>query len=230
MSTTICNFFKISLFTDFLHKIVQFVKYVNGEPCTVQAPNSEVVLHVPKGVYGVLLANIHTTYSNFLHLIPKSHCLISPICEYHFCPRWDKTPPSDSVHRIQVPHVLDSMKRVKGRIRVWHGNLHKNKKAMKDRAKKQERAQHYIDHQYVNILTNHFSGYIVTAECIKCCCTNAKVHLFGSLTNIPKAKPLVTVKIYLTSIHSRVKDYQMVRHLLEISILHIQTQCCFSFF
>ena len=187
------------------------MKLVNGEPCSVQAPNSEVVLHVPKGVFGVLLANIHTTHSKFLHLVPRNHCLISPICEYHLYAGWNKTPPYDSIHRIQIPHVLDSIKRVKGDIRIWHGNLHENEIAMEDRTEEKGRVQHDIDYKYVNILTNHFSAFIVSAECIKCCGTSAKVHLFGSLTNIPKAKPLVTVKIYLSSVHSRIKDYRMVR-------------------
>ena len=62
----------------------------------------------------------------------------------------------------------------------------------------------------MTIYARHFSGYIVTAEGINCCSKSANVLLFGSLTSNLEMGPLVTVKIYLASIHSQIKDYGMV--------------------
>ena len=53
-------------------------------------------------------------------------------------------------------------------------------------------------------------GYIVTTEGINCCSRSINVMLFGSLTNNPQRGPSVTVKIYLSSIHSQIKDYESV--------------------
>ena len=66
-----------------------------------------------------------------------------------------------------------------------------------------------IDEKHVTIHVRHFSGYIVTAEGINCCSKSANVLLFVSLANNPEMGPSVTVKIYLASIHSQIKDYEV---------------------
>ena len=68
-----------------------------------------------------------------------------------------------------------------------------------------------INHKYITIHTSHFSGYIVTAEGINCCSKSANVLLFGSLGNNLYQGPSVTVKVYLSSIHSEIRDYEAVR-------------------
>ena len=70
-----------------------------------------------------------------------------------------------------------------------------------------------IDEKYVTIHTSHFSGYIVTAEAINCCAQSVNMMTFGSLRNIQSAKPLLSVKIYFSSIHSQIKDYEWVRKI-----------------
>ena len=75
----------------------------------------------------------------------------------------------------------------------------------------------------MTIYTRHFSGYIVTAEGINCCSKSANVLLFGSLTNNLEMGPLVTVKIYLASIHSQIKDYEMVSNENQFSLCNCRT-------
>ena len=76
-----------------------------------------------------------------------------------------------------------------------------------------------IGDELATIHTSHFSGYIVTAKHINCCGKSANVHLFASLRNIQEAKPLATVKVYLSSILSDIEDYQCVRFFLSQEIL-----------
>ena len=147
------------------------------------------------------ILNLHTLYPNNTAWFP-------PICEYHLKPKLDREIPKDVKYKIQVPHIVEDIEKAQDNIQVWHGNLHSGipmKMAYAD-----DKVQHTIDEKFVNIYTSHFSGFIVSVDCIKCCGSSAEIHLFGSLRNIPKAKPLTTVKICLTSNHSRIKDYRAV--------------------
>ena len=219
-------------FADFLRRIVGIVKLVNGEPCVVQVKNSQVKLHVPKGVYGAILANIHTNHARFVHHVPDDHCLVAPICEYHLQQPYRElllgkkikvnmlNPVSeDIIYRIEMPHIVKDVDNVRPSIRVRHGNLRSGVPALEKFSPNVRggKSSLYIDEELVIINTNHFSGYMVTAKCINCCGKSAFVHVFGSLRNIPEAKPLATVKVYLSSIHGGIDDYQFVSIFPEIN-------------
>ena len=182
------------------------VKLITGRSCTIQGSNSEILLHIPDGIFAALLGNIHTDPSKFWHHIPRKDCLVAPICEYHLEPFIGRTLPLHTIYKLQVPHIVRDLGVRKG-IRVWHGDLHSNTvlpvyKLQKDKCE--------IDEKYITIHTSHFSGYIVTAEGINCCSKSANVLLFGSLVNNQHLGPSVTVKVYMSSIHSQIKDYETV--------------------
>ena len=206
--------------------MVRIVILVRGEPCVVQAENSQVKLHVPKGVYGAILANVHTNHARFMHHVPNNDCVIAPVCEYHLQEPYrelilDKTVkvkvlppnPEDIKFRIEIPHILKDVDYVRPHIRVRHGNLHSGVPVLEKLSSKHHNSKisFDIDDNYITIHTNHFSGYIVSAKHINCCAKSANVHLFASLRNIPEARPLATVKVYLSSILSSMEDYQCVR-------------------
>ena len=75
----------------------------------------------------------------------------------------------------------------------------------------------FVDRKVVTVHTKHFSGYLVTAEGVNCCGQSAHAHMFGSLRNYQNANPLATVKIYLSSIHTNIEDYQIVRFFLNLT-------------
>ena len=217
------------MFPDYLRTKVRIVELINGRSCTIQAAKSEVILHVPKGVYGALLANIHTNAARFIHHIPKNDCLVAPICEYHLEPylreelslgEKKKTPvpkPSTSVepspqirkYIIQIPHIVRDIERVRPFLKVRHGNLHSGVPALADERHddKRGKVQYHIDDKYVTILTSHFSGYIITVEGINCCGQTAHLLFFGSLRNRPDTQPLATVKVFISN---KIEDYQIV--------------------
>ena len=216
--------------------MVRVVKFVDGEPSIIQAENSQIKLHVPKGVYGAILANIHTNYARFLHHIPDDDCLVSPICEYHLQKPYQelilgktievkflKPRPDGVKYRIQIPHIVKDVDKVQSLIRVRHGNLHND--VLLEKLSPQTQGGNIsldVNEEFVTINTNHFTGYIVTAKHINCCGKSANIHVFGSLRNIPKARPLATVKVYLSSIHSNIKDYQFVSISVEINIRSVK--------
>ena len=183
------------------------MRLIRGNPCTIQGNDSDTLLHLPDGVYAALLGNIHTNPTKFRQYIPEKDCLVAPICEYHLQPFIGRILPRNTSYKIQVPHIIRNIDEAQKHIRVRHGDLHGNAVLP---IYQLEKGKFEIDEKYVTIHARHFSGYIVTAEGINCCSKSANVLLFGSLTNNLEMGPLVTVKIYLASIHSQIKDFEMV--------------------
>ena len=192
---------------DFLQARFNIVRLIRGRSCTIRGPHSDTLLHIPNGVYAALLGNIHTDSSKFLHHIPRNDCLVASICEYHLQPFIGKILPEDAKYKIQVPHIVRNVHQAQKSIRIRYGDIHNGAVLP---VHKLEKKRYEIDEKYVNIETSHFSGYIVTAEGINCCSKSASVLLFGSLMNNLEMGPSVTVKIYLSSIHSQIMDYQAV--------------------
>ena len=174
---------------------------------------NERYIHVPEGVYAALLGNIHTNSFNFSQHIPRDDCLVAPICEYHLQPFIGRTLPLSAVYKLQVPHIVRDLS-VRKHVRVRHGDLHSNAVLP---VYKLEKDKFEIDEKYVTIYARHFSGYIVTAEGLNCCSKSANMLTFGLLANNPEEGPLVTVKIYLSSILSKIKDYQEVSEILRFT-------------
>ena len=181
---------------------------IRGRSCTIQGTDSDTLLHIPDGVYAALLGNIHTNPSKFRHHIPRNDCLVASICEYHIEPFIGKMFPKDTNYKICVPHIVRNVQQTSQSIRVRYGDIHSRTILP---VHKIQMNKFEIDERYVTIHTSHFSGYIVTAEGINCCSKSASVLLFGSLANNPEMGPSVTVKIYLSSNHSQITDYEAVR-------------------
>lgn len=98
---------------------VQIVKLLDGnEACVVQAEKSDVKLQVPRGVNGILLANIHTDMKRFSHLISGNDCLIGPICEYFIKMEGGAALPYGKMFKLQIPHILTDIEEVKKSIAV----------------------------------------------------------------------------------------------------------------
>ena len=195
----------------FLHARWDIVRLIRGRGCTIQGPDSDTLLHIPHGVYAALLGNIYTDPSKLMHHIPAKDCLVAPICEYHLQPFIGKILPKDIKYKIQMPHIIRNVQQTQKYIRIRHGDIHS--RAILP-VHKIQMNQFEIDQRYVTIHASHFSGYIVTAEGINCCSKSINVLLFGSLTNNPFKGPSVTVKVYLSSIHSQIKDYESVRKII----------------
>ena len=106
-----------------------------------------------------------------------------------------------------MPHIVRDVPQVRKHIRVRHGDLHSNEALP---VYQLEKDNFEIDEKYVTIHARHFSGYIVTAESINCCSRSANMLLFGLMASNPGDGTLVTLKVYLSSILSKIQDYQKV--------------------
>lgn len=105
---------------DALKQTVMIVRILDGKPCVVQAENSDVKLHVPNGIKGILLGKIHTDFSRFLHFLRKDRCVVAPMCEYYIHPLkfTESVKPSDEKFRLQVPHTVEDFHENRNKIRV----------------------------------------------------------------------------------------------------------------
>ena len=112
-------------------------------------------------------------------------------------------------YKICVPHIVRNVQQASKSIRVRHGDIH-SRAVLPVHEIQMNKFE--IDERHVSIHTSHFSGYIVTVEGINCCSKSANVLLFGSLANNLEMGPSVTVKVYLSSIHSQIMDYKAVRY------------------
>ena len=189
---------------------------INGEPCVIQGPNSDVILHVPRGVHGAIIANIYTDNARFTRHIPTEDCLISPICEFHLQPFLYKSSLNVGRYKIHIPTI---MKDVYGPNTVRHGSLYGGRLA---KAKSQWLYGYddqrgvvncAIEGDHVIVYTSHLCGFIVTTESFNCCGRSANIHVFGSLCNWHSIthRPVGLVMVYFSSIHSNIKDYGFVR-------------------
>ena len=208
---------------DLLKAHMDTVRLLSGESCLIQGNNSDVILHVPGEIHGAILANFHTNYDKFNCHIPKNSCLLGPICEYHLEHALGKPYPKKTKFLIQLPHVCRDIQRIRKCIRVRHGKIQRVVPLeVEDQLMDSQDGDfaYDINDKYVEIHTTHFSGFIVTADCITCCGTSVNVLLFGSLSNIPDAEPLATLKVYFSSLHSEIKDFHFVRIRIIIPLFY----------
>ena len=176
---------------------VQIVEIIHGSAVTIQALHSDVILHVPDGVYGIIIGNIHTDHWRFRHLVTEKDCIISPICEYHL-ESSDATQDKEYIRfRIQVPHTLNDNDLNEGKIKVKRVHKEVKSDAIRfTRHQSPEEVYYKYNRKYVEIFTHEFSKYIIYAEGIRHCCGSAAMLAFSKMT-WDDAGPIATVTAYL---------------------------------
>ena len=195
----------------FLKRGLQIVEIVHGSAVTIQALHSDVILHVPDGVYGIILGNVHTDHWRFRHLVPENDCIIGPMCEFHV--KGSKIPCAR--FRIQVPHIVSDIKRVRDYLKVRHmGSLDSSYITEENPAQKALHCPdtyYTVDNQYFNIFTPTFSKFLIFAEGINCCSDRTRVFPFSRKTSNG-----LNVRLYFCSPHYQEKDYHEVFECLSL--------------
>ena len=150
---------------------------------TIQALHSNIILHVPDGLHGIILGNIHTDHWRFKHYVKENECIIAPMCEFYFRPFVDNSP--NSVFRIQIPHFVANIYRVKNYLKVRHMSSLESRYVQEEdsvQIPEQDRSMYYtLDNQYINIITSTFCKFLISAEAINCCSDRTRVMLFSNL-------------------------------------------------
>ena len=176
---------------------------VRGESAVLQAPKSAVKLYIPDGLDAYVSGTVHTDPTPFLHAIPLSECLISPIVKYHLVSD-DKS--GNIWFKIKVPHCLGKWSDLKS-IKVRHGDIHKSVPF----TELPSSTCHYeVDLNYIKIHTQGFSQFICTS-CKKTCQAEARAFVFGSISPLVETRPITAaLRLYLTSALFKIQDYNQV--------------------
>ena len=159
-------------------------------------------MYTPRGIKGAILANIHTNHGQFLKHISESVNVwflpfVNTSCNQNL--KILKTTKKTAAQRkqkdqrylIRIPHAIKEIDKVEKRIRIKHGNIHSCVPPLiverKPNSRHPDHVSFTVDRKYVNIYTNHFSGFIVTVEDIrllqwKCICSDVWVFEESSKT------------------------------------------------
>ena len=209
---SLSRLYTLSLFvTGVMKHRVQIVEIIHGSAVTIQALHSDVILHVPDGVFGVILGNIHTDHWRFRHLVPGNECIISPICEFHSHGSTIQPKPK---FRLLIPHILRNIEKNGRYIQV---------KFQMKQGEALQKAKHFTsvapstpgdvvyktNSGYIEILTDHFTKFIVTAEEIECCCHSAVIFVFSRMDQ--EVNPTIAdIRIRFANLLYEKQDYQQV--------------------
>ena len=78
---------------------------VQGASATLHPPDSDVTIHIPENVHGILVAHAHTDFQPFREFVPESECFVSPLAEVHYIPR-DKNQ-KQKMFTIRIPRDIE---------------------------------------------------------------------------------------------------------------------------
>ena len=167
----------------------------------LQGSGSDVQLHIPEGLHGLISGHAHTDPTPFLDHIPQSDCLVSPIADYNCSLIISNCP--EELFEIKVPHCLKDRKQLH-HIRVRHGDIYNGVPFV-------EMLSFTVDEKYITIKTSSFSQFICTvAGCQEKCSGNPKAFVFGRITPL-KYQPIYSaLRIYMCSPLYDILDFEQV--------------------
>ena len=216
-------------FLDVLKNIADIVEIVHGSPVTIQALQANVILHVPEGVYGIILGNIVTNFRAFSHLVKEDDCMISPMCEFELH-NYDDIP-QGAWYTIQVPHIVKNFI-IERKIKVTHRDKHTKtfgyalKLLTGEEPPSDDNVNVYyrLHEKYIEIFTQHFSQFIIYAENttlqavmgvmamdpLQCCARAAELLVFGKWHLEMNDDATLEISIVMCSLHYTRTDLKQV--------------------
>ena len=127
-----------------------------------------------------------------------------------------------NIHNCNTEHHERDLGWRRWDISVRYGSLHRGPMVKVDPPwiyNQSGEVKYHIEGEHVIIHTRYLCGFIVTTESFYWCRRSANIHVFGA-QRIPRwfaassaLSALFTVEIYISSIHSDIKDYLLVRFL-----------------
>ena len=210
--------------SDVLKSIVHIVKIVHGSPVTIQARKTNVILHIPEKVYGIILGNIYTNRRTYRHPLAEGDCIISPICEFELH-SYDGDPVSEW-YTIQVPHIV-KIKTIKSKIMVKHRDKYTETYGYALRLlpgqepppNDKVNVYYRLGEEKIEIITRHFSQFVIYAEnttlqavmglnALQCCTNAVELLVFGKLIQ-PFRINVLRISVVACNLHYRIESKQV---------------------
>ena len=185
-----------------------------GEARILQAPDSDVSLHIPKGSLGLFTLMVHTDHTRFPGVIPDGECIISPLVEVEHKKLSDEATEKElPLHFIRIPHKLKNTSGYQT-VRVRKVNKIGNEILYEELQEFSETANgsnvYEIDKKFITIFTTKFSSFICTS-CQNSCQATVMLFLLGYLEPRQEANDTLTqIKSFICSDLYRIKDFREV--------------------
>ena len=195
-----------------LRRIIATVS--QGEARILQAPDSDVSLHIPEGSLGLFTLRVHTDHTRFSGVIPDGECIISPLVEVeHKMLSDEATEQGLPLYFIRIPHQLTNTTGCKVvRIRKVDkiGNEISFEELQEWTGTGNENNMYEIDRKFITIFTTKFSTFICTS-CQNSCQATVMLFLLGYLEPRQEADDTLTqIKSFLCSDLYRINDFREV--------------------
>ena len=191
-----------------LRRIIATVS--QGESRILQAPDSDVSLHIPEGSTGLFTMRVHTDHTRFPGVVPHQECIISPLVEVEHKKlsegAEDKEPP---LCFLKIPH---SHRNPKPGVRVRKVDTMKiSFEELQVKSEKIDMNDTFeIDENFITIFTRKFSTFVCTS-CNNTCQATVMLFLLGYLEPRQEANDTLTqVKSFICSDLYRIKDFREV--------------------
>ena len=176
---------------------------------TIQALHSDVILHVPDGVYGIILRNIHTNHWKCTNFIHEDDCIIGPTCEFVLS-KGSKIP-SEAMFRIQVAHIARQTSDIEkiGMKQGFRNHYFDIQPFSRSQLFADVDTFFKANRRYVDIYTHHFSDYIIYAKERNYCGQSIAMIGFSSMDE-EVSDSMATVILYFCRIHYIFEGYKEV--------------------
>ena len=207
---SLSRLYTLSLFvTGVLKHRVQIVEIVHGSAVTIQALLSDVILHVPDGVYGVILGKLHTDYWRFGSLVDENDCIISPMYQFY----WKGSEiPLGKRFIIEIPHIVKDIFKIANQIQVIHKHEGSSVQAKVLTENPNPTETYYtLSQRRVKIYTPHFCKFLVTAKGTECCSESMTLMAFAKMKST-ESGPMATVVVYFCSSLFMEEGHRKVRN------------------
>ena len=184
-----------------LRRIIATVS--QGEARNLQAPDSDVSLHIPEGSLGLFTLRVHTDHTRFSGVIPVEECIISPLVEVeHKMLSDEATEQGLPLYFIRIPHKLKNTSGYQA-VRVRKVNKIGNEISFQELQEwtgtANENHVHEIDKNFITIFTTNFSTFICTC-CQNSCQATVMLFLLGCLETRQEANDTLTkIKSFICS-------------------------------
>ncbi len=192
---------------------IELVEVLKGVPKQIQAPDSDVILHVPQGVTGVILGKIHTDHWRFNHLVDNMGCFVSPRPEFHF---FGNKLPTGLTFTTQISLSVEITKNIARKIQVWNRKSKGTpfqllpKGPTNNHSEGSAEKYFTINGQSICIHAPDFCDNVVTLKDIHCCSRRAKLMIFSKMSHV-LGTPIADVSLRFGGLQYEKSDFFTVR-------------------
>ena len=199
------------------HKFFTAVR-VHGRGGILQGAHSDVGLHIPERLHGIVSGSVHTDPRPFLSVIPNNECLVAPIVEYHHHTTDRCSHNKQKMFMIKIRHYIEDPSDLSAII-VRHGDIHTNKDFTKAPT---DTCFFEVNEQCITIYTTSFSEFICTRPgCAQRCVGQARAFVFGKILPYVSMPPVASFRLYICSPLHDIKDYEKVCKYLNIIFIRV---------